>query len=196
MKLYLASSSPTRQALLREAGIDFEIISQNANERSISWDAPLDVLVVQIAELKMAHIVIPSSLETEGTTAYFLTADTLSQDYEGKIIGKPHDMQEAYEQVKRAAFGSYVATGFCLEKKRFEHNRWHTIERETGVVGGNCHLIIPENMIARYLERTAGCGSIMIDGFGFRFLKDIQGSYTAILGLPLYEICLAFDRMQ
>lgn len=190
-KIYLASSSQTRQNLLKEAGLEFEIIEQNADERSMSWNLPIEELVCKLAELKMAHVQIPSDAAIENNSIYILTADTLTEDINGNILGKPKNRDDSINQIKIARHGSKVSTGFCLEKKIFQNNAWITDKKVTKAVTSSCKLDIPDQFIDTYLEKTGalyGCGSIIIDGFGSVFTKEIKGSYTAILGLPLYEI--------
>lgn len=202
-KIYLASSSQTRQELLRDACIEFEVITQDSDEKSINWDMPLEFLVCKLAELKMAHVQIPDNnwyrnKWIEDAVIYVLTADTLTEDINKKILGKPKNRDEAIEQIKLARSGSKVATGFCLEKKIYKSGAWLTEQKITKAVTADCKLIIQDQYIDYYLDNTHalyGCGSIIIDGAGSLFLKEINGSYSTILGLPLFEILEALQKI-
>ncbi len=67
--LYLASGSQSRKKLLEVANIPFTLISQNADESQCSLQQPLEMLVQEIAELKMDHVILPAG--NEGDIAYF-----------------------------------------------------------------------------------------------------------------------------
>lgn len=197
--VYLASSSSTRQQLLRDAGINFAIINQTADEHSLNWNQSLEALVKAIALLKMNHVVIPVEFEQENAVMYILTADTLAQSVHGQILGKPHDRNEAIEQIKMAALGSTVGTGFCIEKKQFNNGKWLTKAQILQSVTAFCTVEIPDTLLDYYLDNSCamyGCGSIVIDGIGMFFVKEIRGSYSAILGLPLFEVRKALEEIS
>lgn len=197
--LYLASASSTRQQLLKDAKINFIVINQNADEKLVDWNQPLTDLVAAIASLKMEHVIIPNHLEREAEILHVVTADTLTQSAEGKILGKPSNRKEAIEQIKLAASGSLVATGFCVEKKVYSDGVWITQARILETVVASCTVVIPEDFVAYYLDNScamSGCGSVIIDGIGLSFVKEIHGSYSTILGLPLFELRMALEKLR
>lgn len=195
-KLYLASSSKSRQCLLDQIKINYQVISQSYDETSCSWDLPIDKLVLQLAVSKMDHVIMP--LDTKENIAYVLTADTLSEDMHRNIYGKPKDYQDAIEQIKALREGSYVYSGFCLDKKEYKDNNWKLIDRHTQVVSSKCVFDIPDQWIDVYLKNTIAlktAGSIVTDDFGAQFLKYISGSYSAIIGLSLLELRQALEKL-
>ncbi len=194
--LYLASKSPSRQQLLREADIPFQMLSQTADEAACDWGLPLDKLVASIALHKMKHVDL-SSFE-EQKTLFILTADTLSQDENGTIQGKPKDRADAIAKIKQARDGTRLCTGFCVDKKVWRDGVWHIEERIEQVVHARYTFSIPDEWIEQYLEKSIALGcsnAIAVEGYGAQFLKEVQGSYSTIVGLPMYEVRQALQKI-
>ena len=194
--LYLASQSPSRQQLLREVQIPFELVSQTADEAACDWGLPLHKLVASIALYKMEHADL-SGIDRE-KEIFVLTADTLSQDANGAIQGKPKDRADAIEKIKEARGGTRLCTGFCLDKKAWKNGGWQTVDRIEQVVHANYKFIIPDEWIETYLEKSPGLNcsnAIAVEQYGGQFLKEVQGSYSAIVGLPLYEVREALEKL-
>lgn len=194
--LLLASQSATRKDLLSQIHMHFKVIEQNADERSIDWNLPLEELVMRIAALKMEKVQMPEM--PENSIAFVLTADTLCQDIMGVNHGKPDDYQDAVAKIKALRAGSIIATGFCIEKRELKAGLWHTIERKISVVTAQCMFMVPDNWIERYIANSPAlevAGAIAIEGYGLQFLHSVEGSYTAILGLPLYEVRAALEEL-
>ena len=74
--LYLGSTSKSRQRLLKEASIPFQLVGQSVDETLCDWNRPLSQLVETIAIYKMEHIILPDG-KKEGDYCFVLTADTL-----------------------------------------------------------------------------------------------------------------------
>lgn len=194
--LYLASQSLSRQQLLSEAQIPFELLSQTADEAACDWGLPLHKLVASIALYKMEHADL-SGIDHD-KEIFVLTADTLSQDGNGAIQGKPKDRADAIEKIKQARGGTRLCTGFCLDKKVWRDGAWQTVERIEEVVHARYKFIIPDEWIEIYLDKSPGLhcsNAIAVEQYGGQFLKEVQGSYSAIVGLPLYEVREALEKL-
>lgn len=194
--LYLASQSQSRQQLLKEAHIPFKLLSQDADESACDWTLPLDKLVSSISLYKMNHVVLPEG--KEGDVMFVLTGDTLSQDIDGTPQGKPVDRQDAIAKIKQARKGTKLCSAFCLDKKLFENGAWKTAERIHEVVHSEYLFYVPDNWIDRYLEDSIGLScsnAIAVELYGAQFLKYVRGSYSTIVGLPMYEVREALERM-
>ncbi len=194
--LYLASQSLSRQQLLSEAKIPFELLTQTADEAACDWGLPLHKLVASIARYKMEHADL-SGIDRE-KEIFVLTADTLSQDENGTIQGKPKDRADAIEKIKEARGGTRLCTGFCLDKKAWKNGQWQMVDRVEQVVHARYKFIIPDEWIETYLEKSPGLNcsnAIAVEQYGGQFLKEVQGSYTAIVGLPLYEVREALEKL-
>ncbi len=187
--LYLGSKSPSRQMLLKEAGIPFILLDQSADESMCDWTLPLEQVVKAIALYKMEHVLLP--VGAEGDEIVVLTADTLSQDKNGKIEGKPENRDDAVRQLKAARNGSRLCTAFCLDKKRFTKGQWVLVHRIAQVVRAEYEFMVPDEWLDRYLANVAvlNCANaIAIEAYGNQFLKTVQGSYSTIVGLPMFEV--------
>jgi len=144
----------------------------------------------------MEHAVLPAG--QEGQIAFVLTADTLSQDADGSIQGKPVDQEDAIQKIKRARDGSVLCTGFCLERCVWRDGLWQQQKRIEKTVESRYHFIVPDELIDTYINNSPSLTSsnaIAIEGFGGQFLHEIRGSYTAIVGLPMFELRLALEEL-
>jgi len=190
--LYLASQSQARQQLLKLAGIEFKTISHQSDEQ---LDEPPHILidyVQQIACQKMRSLILPSRHEVANDVMFALTADTLIMDPRSKeVLAKPVDKNDAVRMLALAALGELeVATGVCLEKFRWHNSSWQQDEIRYFSLSTMVEFYVDDT--TRYLEelpvalQCSGAG--VIEQHGLSYLKSIRGSYTAALGLPLYEV--------
>lgn len=194
--LLLASKSQSRQQLLKEAKIPFFIIEQEADESQCDWALPLAQVVQSISRYKMEHAVLPAG--QEGDICFVLTADTLSQDPDGTINGKPVDRADAIAMIKRAREGSYLLTAFCLDRKKFTHGAWEIEKRIERCVGADYIYNIPDLWIEKYIDALPvlnASNAIMVEEYGSQFLQKLNGSYTAIIGLPMFELREALEEI-
>lgn len=189
--LYLASTSPSRKQLLIDAGIPFTVIAQAANEEIDEVGKTLAQFVMEVAERKWAHA-REFMQGYDGQIAYLVVADTMTQGYEGSFFAKPIDRNDACRMlaILRTDY-AIVGTGFIVEKMVFKGNAWHTIEKRVRVVEAKVFFKVPENEVDEYLHHTSALycsGAMVIDGYGSRYIHSIVGSYTTVLGLPLYQL--------
>jgi len=194
--LHLASQSYSRQQLLKESQIPFTLLAQDADESACDWGLPIDQVVAAISLYKMEQVILPAG--AEGDVMFVITADTLSQDANGMIQGKPKDRDDAIAKIKQAREGSVLCTGFCLDKKIYRDGAWIIAERIHEVVRAEYLFYVPDNWIDTYLEKSIGlsCSNgIAVELFGAQFLKYIRGSYSTIVGLPMYEVREALERI-
>lgn len=194
--LLLASQSKSRRLLLAQSAIPFVLLEQEANEKECDWSLPLPALVESIAKHKMEQVMLPVGVE--GKTIFVLTADTLTQDVQGNILGKPESREHAIAMLRAVRAGSREATAFCLDKKIYRGDTWHIQERTVRYVESECFFNVPDAWIDRYLDNTYALqcsGSIELEGYGAQFLQSVHGSYTTILGLPLCELREALEKL-
>lgn len=186
--LYLGSTSRSRQMLLNEAEISFTLLEQSADETQCDWGLSLQQVVENIALYKMDHVLLPQA--QEGDICFVLTADTLTENKFGEIEGKPIDRVDAVKKLKSARNGVRTETAFCLDRRIYKDNNWLVDVRIRQSVGATYCFDVPDSVIDFYLDNVPVVGScaIAIEGFGGQFLKEIDGSYTAVVGLPMYEL--------
>ena len=228
-KLYLASKSVQRGRLLKDAGISFDVISQDADERSCDWGMPMQKLTEHIANLKMEAAEVPEGQVPEGQVpegqvpegqvsggndngekCWIITADSLCIEKRGEISGKscfgqPSSHEDAVRMVKAVREGALAGTAFCIDRRVWNGSVWHTEERYNGYAQGECVLDVPDHVIEWYFKRLKElsglnymklAGAFSITGLGAQFFKSVVGSYTAILGLPMYEVRLGLEKMD
>jgi len=194
--LLLASSSASRKQLLTDAAIPFVTVPQDADESACDWGMSLQKVVEHIAIFKMAHVIMPTG--ADGQEKYVLTADTLTLNKSGEILGKPTSREQAIAHIKSIRAGVSTGTAFCLEKKLFHDNAWHTSEQIVRFVQAEYQFNVPDAWIERYFEASEiyqKSGAIAIEGFGALFLKEVRGSYYTIVGLPLFELRESLEKI-
>ncbi len=194
--LLLGSTSQSRQQLLKEAQIPFQLVEQRADESQCDWGLPLQQLVEQIALHKMDHVILPAG--KEGEHCFVLTADTLSQDKEGTVQGKPADHADAVAKIKAARDGSRICTSFCLDKRVWRNGSWEIDKHIHRSVSAEYHFIVPDEWIDTYLEKSIGLScsnAIAVEWYGAQFLKTVHGSFSTIVGLPMFELREALTEL-
>ena len=195
--LLLGSQSHARQLLLGEVQISFMVIGHSADETVCDWALPFDQLLSSIAVEKMNHIVLPEGIDD---VCYVLTADTMGKDIDGTIHGKPCDIDDAREKIRALRKGGHVATAFCLDKKRYADGVWTVQERIIECVSTRYEFDMPDAWIDKYFQVEPNylsfSGAINIEGFAAQFLKSIDGSYTTIIGLPMFQLRQALERVE
>ena len=195
--LHLASKSPSRHKLLSDSQIPFAVIGQEADEAKCDWGLPLERLVQSIASYKMEHAILPAGKEND--ICFVLTADTLSQDLDGTINGKPADLADAIAMIKRARAGSRLATAFCLDRKIYRNGSWNVEKRIERCITATYIFDIPDQWIEPYINTTialSASNAIAIEEYGAQFLKTVDGSYSTIVGLPMFELREALEELE
>jgi len=173
-RLVLASSSPRRAKLLTEAGFVFETKPADVDER-VGRKAAIAEACVQVAERKARAIDSPG--------AWVLAADTLI-DFEGRVLGKPADELEAHAILRMLSGNEhFVITGVALKTPQ---GAMRTGLAQTKVVFRE----ISDAEIDEYI-RTGDpldkAGAYGIQGKASMFIESINGSYTGVVGLPIFE---------
>jgi len=172
-RLILASASPRRSELLRNAGIPFVVQPANLEERLQPGETPRDfALRVATEKARAVHGQHPSEV--------VLGADTIVV-IDGEILGKPRDAADAARMLRRlAGRGHEVLTGVCLAGPRFEDARAETTQVFMGPLN--------EAEIEAYIlsgEPMDKAGAYAIQGRASRWIPKIVGCYFNVVGLPV-----------
>lgn len=186
MKLVLASKSPRRSEILKNAGIDFTVRVADADETIKEGTKPEDAVKI-LAERK-ARAVERAKDET------VLGADTVVV-LDDKILGKPRDREDAFNMLKNLSGREHsVFTGVCA----ISENGSVVFAEETKVE----FYSLSDKEINEYID-TKECddkaGAYGIQGFASKFIKGINGDYFNVVGLPIssiYEKILKNDKNQ
>jgi septum formation protein len=199
--IYLASQSPRRQELLKQIGVRFEMLSPSPDEDSESIENPLPqekarVYVERVTLAKSAAAL--ARWEKSGLPwAPILCADTtvsLPNHPNGEILGKPADATDAARILtmlsgKVHEVLSSVAVTTHPDKKPIQLTQVSEVKFTD----------ISTEQINTYIasgEPFGKAGAYGIQGPGGAFIPSIKGSYSGIMGLPIYETQLLIDRAQ
>jgi Nucleotide-binding protein implicated in inhibition of septum formation len=190
--LYLGSQSPSRQKLLKLAQIPFEVIQHTSDECGIAFTASFDEYVLAIAKHKMEHLKLPKTSKP----IFVLTADTLVR-VNGNMLGKPHDITDAKHMLSLLRNNTAeLVTGCCLEQKECGK----TLKKKHWTTPAQIEFSVPEEHVEDYFKQLPqalhACGAGIVEGFGLNYLKQLNGSFTSVLGLPLFELHEALKELK
>lgn len=184
--IYLASGSPRRRELLTQIEVDFSALSVDVDETRLEGETPVNyVKRVAIAKAE-------SGLEslTEQEQRPVLGADT-SVVLNNEIMGKPIDEADARTMLHRLSGASHqVLTAVAIvtaEQTLCELN-----------VSTVTFAKLSNSDIEWYLATKEGvdkAGSYAVQGLAALFIKQIKGSYSGVMGLPLRETGLLLNQI-
>jgi septum formation protein len=181
-KLILASQSPRRQALLTQLGYQFEIIVSDIDESLKPDELPADY-VLRLAKEKALHAF---ALSDNKVNSLVLGSDT-SVVCQGQVLGKPENEADSIKMLSLLSGNQHqVLTAIAV------------VGQEQGIEQVFTKLVTTEvyfkaltlTEMQQYWqtgEPQDKAGSYAIQGIAGQFIKSIQGSYSAVVGLPLYE---------
>ena len=193
--IYLASRSPRRRELLDQLGVDHQMLTQritaergvDVNEGPLPGEQPRDY-VLRVCRDKVENgwmRVVQRKLPLRGV----LAADT-TVCIGGEILGTPVDAAEAAEFLARLSDREHevlTAVGFRFGER---------MEMESSATAVRFRALGPVE-IARYVasgEPMDKAGAYAIQGRAGAFITEIRGSYSGVMGLPLYETAQLLKR--
>ncbi|MDA8014822.1 MAG: Maf family protein [Gammaproteobacteria bacterium] len=176
--LVLASASPRRRALLARLGLDFETRAAGVCERRLPGEPPGE-LSARLALAKAQHV-----FEQFGGARRVLAGDTVVA-LGGEVFGKPAGRDEAVAMLKTLSGKSHtVFTAVALLAPRGRRARRLS---ETEVVFRK----LAPRQIEEYCdggEPLDKAGGYAIQGGGANFVRHLRGSYSGVVGLPLWDV--------
>jgi septum formation protein len=182
MRLILASASPRRRDLLRDAGFNFEVRPSQIVEEIQQGELPED-FVRRTAREKALQIAASSP-----RGGLVLGADTVVV-IDGQTLGKPSDPQDATRMLRLLSGRTHqVHTGICLVRAP---DSIEALKHETTLV---TFRELDEEEIRQYVESgepSDKAGAYAIQGLASKFVTRISGCYSNVVGLPIalvYEI--------
>ncbi|AOG53566.1 MULTISPECIES: Maf-like protein [Brucella] len=191
VKLVLASKSPFRSALLKNAGIEFSTASADIDERAVeaplyeSGATPEDVAQI-LAEAKAIDV------SEKNPGAVVIGCDqTLSLGDE--IFHKPHDMEAARRQLQKFS-GKTHQLNSAVVLARDGKTLWRHVS-----IAHMTMRDLDAGFIGRYLGRVgdialANVGAYQVEGPGIQLFEKIDGDYFTIVGLPLLPLLAELRR--
>lgn len=192
MKLILASSSPRRADLLKQAHLDFKTLLADIDETWRPEESATDY-IVRMASNKAKKA---SKMLLDDESFLVLSADTIGV-LDGQVLTKPKDKTDAFlmwralsdktHEVWTAVQASVVKAGVILKKQQ--------VLCKTSV---SFVKLSPADM--SYYWQTGEphdkAGGYAIQGYGATWVRSIQGSYSNVVGLPLAETITLIKRLQ
>jgi septum formation protein len=187
-RIYLASQSPRRRELLKQIGISFEMLLLRSDpRRRIDVDeTPLpdeqpEVYVQRICEHKVRTGW--DALTFRNLRPYPILAADTTVALDGKIIGKPRDREDAIAMLHQLSGRQHqVLSAIAIAFGERVETRLST----TAVT----FAALSEERIHRYVltnESHDKAGAYGIQGHAGAFIQRIEGSYSSVMGLPLFE---------
>ena len=177
--IYLASRSPRRAELLRQIGVEFEVFAIDIDESRQPAETPAEY-VCRLAREKARHAAerLPA-----GARDYAVLAADTTIALDGDIIGKPEDREQCrcilgrlsarqHQVLTAVALATPVAIDWRLNQSRVRFRRLAAQEVEAYCASE---------------EPMDKAGAYAIQGRAAVFIERLEGSYSAVMGLPLYE---------
>ncbi len=183
----LASRSPRRVELLKQIGIDCMVLPADIDESAQDGETPVDY-VVRLAEQKA--LAVSKSIKSDYTYLPIVSADT-TVVVDNEVLGKPEDDEDALRILKKLSGKKHevhTAVAVYLRKKI-------KIVVSTTIVD---MLPLTQAMMHAYIasgEHRDKAGAYGIQGLAGAWVMHIDGSYSGVMGLPLYETLQLINKM-
>ncbi|TCV11788.1 Maf family protein [Vibrio crassostreae] len=193
--LVLASGSPRRKELLSQLGYEFSVLVTDVEEckhaqetaeeyvKRLSLDKALAALsLLKDNPSERQHVVPSSDTVDNGSEIVVLGSDTVVVS-QGQVLEKPSDFSDSKRMLTQLADGRHqvmTAVSVVSEEK----------QKTEIVITDVWFKPLSEKEIEQYWQTGEPCdkaGSYGIQGLGGRFVTRIEGSYYAVVGLPLFE---------
>ena len=176
--IYLASGSPRRRELLQQIGVPFRVIGADLDETALRGESPL----AYVSRLAQAKAGLGWERSRASGHAPVLAADT-AVVLEGGILGKPSGMKDAIAMLLRLSGRAHeVLTAVALRT---------VTGSEVKVSRSVVTFRSIDSSEARAYWKTAEpsdkAGAYAIQGYAAIFISDLKGSYSGVMGLPLFE---------
>lgn len=196
-RIYLASRSPRRRELLKQIGINFEMLLLRSDQRRCldvdetpvkNEDPEAYVQRVCHAKAEMGY----SLLRLRNLPLFPVLAADTTVTLEGKIFGKPENAEQAAEMLRQFSGREHKvlsSVAVALEER---------IETALSVSIVK-FAVLDEDRIRRYLhtrEFTDKAGGYGIQGYAGAFVEQLSGSYSGVMGLPLFETVQLLQRFD
>lgn len=176
--VYLASGSPRRQELLRQIGVDFIVVEHEVMEEKLAEESPAE-MVERLAIAKAKNVLQKISQQPPRPV---LSADTIVV-IDNEVLGKPKNKEDALRMLSLLS------------------NRTHQVFTAVALIDPSQVAIrvsksdvtfstITTEQAKNYWETGEPqdkAGAYAIQGMASIFIKNINGSYSGIMGMPLYE---------
>lgn len=187
-KIVLASASPRRLELLQQIGVNVLLMPVAVNEIMMSDEAPLDFVQRMAMEKARAGFELMSQQQIEHPV---LGSDTIVE-LNGEVFGKPEDIEQAEAMLaKLSAKVHQVHTAVTIKTATAEYSALSSSQVEFS--------LLSNEQIKAYVataEPMDKAGSYGIQGLAAQFIKRLNGSYSGVMGLPLFETAELLAKLE
>ncbi len=184
--IYLASSSPRRKELLQQMGVSFEVVPQFADESHISGE---------LAETYVSRLALEKAMDglsrQKNQQIPVLGSDT-AVILNDVILGKPENKQHAIEMLLSLSGQTHqVISAVALVNKDKQEQKLSITE----VSFAKLNRAMCEHywQTGEPVDKAGGYG---IQGLGALFVRKINGSYSGVMGLPVFETKLLLQKFS
>jgi septum formation protein len=176
-QFYLASTSPRRRQLLEQLGLRFEVAAVDVDETPHAGEPARDYV------LRLARLKAETAAKRLGEPALPVLAADTAVVLDGAILGKPRDRADALYMLARLSARSHqVLSAIAL---------WQagTLTAAVNESQVRFRAVSPQEALAYWDtgEPKDKAGAYGIQGLGGLFIEHLEGSYTGVMGLPLFE---------
>jgi septum formation protein len=190
--IVLASASPRRTELLKQAGFEFTVIPSKAEEQVT--DAAPDKLVEELSFLKANEVYERIKSDYKEKDFMVIGADTIVY-YDGEVLGKPEDEQEAFDMLKMLSDRTHqVYTGVTIILKKEGEKQTYLLHDKTDVT------LYPTTdwELKKYIatgDPLDKAGAYGIQGPFAVHIKEIHGDYNNVVGLPIAKLYQTINNL-
>jgi septum formation protein len=185
-RLVLASSSPRRYELLKQMGLDFDVIPSRIEEGGLLPGESPREHVLRLSEAKARDVGM------HYPEAWVIGADTIVF-VDGRVLGKPKHREEAMEMLRQLSGKEHtVLSGFSVHHIGRGERGQEAVQTSVKVRP------LTEAEITWYVgtgEPFDKAGAYAIQGIGSFMVESIRGSYTNVVGLPVCELIQMLNRL-
>tara|TARA_B110000285_G_scaffold38668_1_gene41931 strand:+ start:60 stop:671 length:612 start_codon:yes stop_codon:yes gene_type:complete len=179
--IILASASARRQELLRQIGVRFTVRSQDIDESIRSGELANDY-VIRMAQEKAKSALSAFPVNKDSNATVVLAADT-SVVCDADVLGKPIDEADAVDMLRRLSGREHrvlcAVTLATQDKQRTVLSESRVRFREISIAEAQQYY--------RSGESAGKAGAYAIQGYAAVFVEQLIGSYSGVMGLPLFQ---------
>jgi septum formation protein len=177
--IVLASASPRRLELLEQIGIRALVHPVDIDEVARKDESPVDL--VQRLAIEKARCCVDDMIQ-QGTELPILGSDTVVE-INGEVLGKPADAGQAVVMLSKLSGKTHkVHTAVAIVTQKDEYSDISTSRVEFAELNSG----VIQSYVATD-EPLGKAGAYAIQGIAGQFIRSLQGSYSGVMGLPLFE---------
>ncbi|WP_394708325.1 Maf family protein [uncultured Desulfuromusa sp.] len=186
-QLILASASPRRRELLRQIGLEFQVVPSRAEEQILPNETP-EEHVIRLSLDKATEVANRDHISGR----WFIGSDTIVL-CDNRILGKPENEAHAATMLKQLSGRQHqVLSGYAVIDRQTGKQRAEAVSTRVWFRQ------LTDVEITGYIatgEPADKAGAYAIQGLGICFVSKIEGSYTNVVGLPLCKLTLAMKEL-